>query len=374
MRCCLFVLLGLAIQQSYAAVFPRYETVNGNISVPQNNAPLNETLAYYKLPAFNGVQDTLTHGFFQTSCGSNLSFHYTDPLVYGNQTGTASRPVMILTHGYPESSYIWRRMTQPLSERVPLIVPDQPGYGLSTPCITGSDKLTFAGAIMEAVQSVYGQNTTVVLAGHDRGARTMHRAAVSIDKFPGITALGVFLADIVPFVEEYASFANSTWSVNYFHWAFLPKEAFATDVIMAYGGGAWVKQILTYGSGLNSMGIEIFQADDSWAVYENFFNQLSVTNASVYDYAAGATTDYDMEIADQAAGRKIAIPCHVLYSIYNLGSEFDVPTVWGRWVDASAGLTVEGIGGNKGHFIVEEAPDETIEQINTFLDRLNVAQ
>lgn len=25
----------------------------------------------------------------------------------------------------------------------------------------------------------------------------------------------------------------------------------------------------------------------AWAIYENFFNQLSVTNASVFDYAAG---------------------------------------------------------------------------------------
>lgn len=68
------------------------------------------------------------------------------------------------------------------------------------------------------MNAIYGANVTVVLAGHDRGARTMHRAAVSIDQFPSINALGVWMADIVPIVEEYASFSNPNYSTGYFHW------------------------------------------------------------------------------------------------------------------------------------------------------------
>ena len=40
-----------------------------------------------------------------------------------------------------------------------------------------------------------------------------------------------------------------------------PAGNFATDVIMAYGGGNWVRQIFKYGSGLNESGIAKFQAD-----------------------------------------------------------------------------------------------------------------
>jgi len=142
---------------------------------------------------------------------------------------------------------------------------------------------------------------------------------------------------------------------------------------MAYGGGAWVNQILTYGSGLSTTGIEMFQAGDAWTVYENFFNQTSVTNASVFDYQAGATIDYNMEVEDQAAGRKINMPTHVLYSIANLGATFNVSEVWSEWVnEPEAGLTVEGVGDEKGHFIIEEAPEETVEQLGAFLDRLGV--
>ena len=103
---------------------PQYETVNVNVSTPVSNTRLNLTLADYKLSAFNGMQTTLTHGFYQTTCGSNLSFHYIDPAVWASATGTASKPILLLAHGYPESSYIWRALTQSLSERVPLFVPD----------------------------------------------------------------------------------------------------------------------------------------------------------------------------------------------------------------------------------------------------------
>lgn len=37
---------------------------------------------------------------------------------------------------------------------------------------------------------------------------------------------------------------------------------FATNVIMAYGGGNWARQILEYGAGLNKAGIAKFQASD----------------------------------------------------------------------------------------------------------------
>lgn len=145
---------------------------------------------------------------------------------------------------------------------------------------------------------------------------------------------------------------------------------------MAYGGGAWVTYINNAGSGINATAKALFEADDAFAVYANFFNQYSVTNASILDYKDGATVDYQLQPADQAAGRKVKMPTHVLYSYYNLVREsgFDVQKVWERWVDPSAGLTTEAVCCGQGHFIVELAPDQTVSQLNTFLDRLGVAK
>ena len=43
-------------------------------------------------------------------------------------------------------------------------------------------------------------------------------------------------------------------------------------------------------------------------------------------------------------------------------------------VEPSAGLTLGPIGFGFGHFIVEEAPQETVEQLNEFMDRLGVSK
>lgn len=96
----------------------------------------------------------------------------------------------------------------------------RPGYGLSEACPNGTDERTNAGAILETVSSIFGEGKTVILAGHDRGARAMQRAAVDIDHggFPFVKAAGVWMADIVPIIEEYASFENPNSSVGYFHW------------------------------------------------------------------------------------------------------------------------------------------------------------
>ena len=66
--------------------------------------------------------------------------------------------------------------------------------------------MSTARAILDAVNIVYGKNVSVILGGHDRGPRSMHRAAVSIDQFPEINA------------EEYRSFSNPNYSTGYFHW------------------------------------------------------------------------------------------------------------------------------------------------------------
>jgi len=39
-----------------------WETVSVDVSQPQNNAPLNTSLAYYRLRGFNGEDEYLTHG------------------------------------------------------------------------------------------------------------------------------------------------------------------------------------------------------------------------------------------------------------------------------------------------------------------------
>ena len=145
---------------------------------------------------------------------------------------------------------------------------------------------------------------------------------------------------------------------------------------MAYGGGNFVDFINNAGAGVNETAKQSFFADNALATYHTFFDQLSVTNASVFDYYNGATKDYLDMVADQKAGRKVQMPMHVEYSHYNLvqQSGFNVQAIWDEYVDPSAGLTTKGICCGQGHFIIELAPQETIEQLDAFLDRIGVSR
>jgi haloacetate dehalogenase len=90
----------------------------------------------------------------------------------------------------------------------------------------------------------------------------------------------------------------------------------------------------------------------AWETYHTFFDQLSVTNSSVFDYQAGGMIDYEREVDQQNRNQKVAMPTHVLYSIANLGAQFDVLGVWQNYTLPSANVTAEGIGGGKGHVSV----------------------
>ncbi|HHT9114623.1 MAG TPA: alpha/beta fold hydrolase, partial [Candidatus Wunengus sp. YC65] len=53
---------------------------------------------------------------------SNLNVHYL--------TAGEGKPV-VLVHGWPTSSYLWRKIIPPLARTMKVIAPDLPGFGKS---------------------------------------------------------------------------------------------------------------------------------------------------------------------------------------------------------------------------------------------------
>ena len=70
------ILLICAVVASFCAIV--------SATLPPNSAPLDETLAYYRLNGTNGRSSQLTHSFVPVSCGAVLSVHHTDPDVFAN--------------------------------------------------------------------------------------------------------------------------------------------------------------------------------------------------------------------------------------------------------------------------------------------------
>ncbi|KAJ4346496.1 uncharacterized protein N0V89_010425 [Didymosphaeria variabile] len=294
---------------------------------------------------------------------------------YSRGLGAASEqnPILVLIHGYPQSSYMWRHLVALLPSDAPIFAPDLPGYGASAP-IEDNSKYSIGSTILTALlteakrtSSKSLDNIPVVLIGHDRGARVAHHLAVQ--GFPGVAIKGVCLIDIVPTTVQWeASSKNPAEVVGYFHWPLLANVDLANRLISAFGPGNWCEEMCLRWAGKNPSGLTSFKADDSLAVYRGFFEQPHTLDASNKDYEAGATVDVDVEKGWREKGKKIGVKTLVVYSERYIGKRYDFPQVWSEWVDGK--LEFHALGGDVGHFGAEEAPKETAEALKKWLNWL----
>jgi haloacetate dehalogenase len=83
------------------------------------------------------------------------------------------------------------------------------------------------------------------------------------------------------------------------------------------------------------------------------------------DYRAGLTVDRTDEEDDRAAGRRLATPLLVLWSLRDdLEQLFGDPlAIWDAWA-----TDVRGHGIDSGHHVAEEAPAELVDALAGFFD------
>ncbi|MFJ3949250.1 alpha/beta fold hydrolase [Streptomyces libani] len=102
-------------------------------------------------------------------------------------------PLVLLLHGFPETSYSWRHQLQPLAEAgYRVVAPDQRGYG-STDCPEGVDNYTILHLVGDVVGLIHalGEKHAVVV-GHDWGAAiAWHTALLRPDIVRGVAGVSV---------------------------------------------------------------------------------------------------------------------------------------------------------------------------------------
>lgn len=277
-------------------------------------------------------------------------------------------------------------------------MPDLPGYGLSEP-LEKHDKLTVGTAILSALSSLLpsGQTNPIVIIGHDRGGRVAHRLTVSMpsiqDSVSNLHLLGTSVIDIVPTTVQWqgkdtlksTAYCLSTIlmcaqafgyspqaSVNYWHWPFLATP-FAPDFILAFGGGKYCTDSLQRITGPGKNSLSNLTSQNALDVYGAAFDNPSVVRASCGDYAAGATVDITAQKEDQEAGKKVAVPFLALHGAGYIAKTFNVGKVWEEWVDDKALLSVHKAAEGVGHFVPEEAPEETADVLISWLKKIRAA-
>jgi haloacetate dehalogenase len=186
------------------------------------------------------------------------------------------------------------------------------------------------------------------VVGHDRGGRVGYRLA--LDHPDRVERLAVL--DIVPTSEMWRR-ADKEFGLVDWHWFFLAQPApFPEEVIGAAPDSYYFR------------GDRSRFHPEALADYLDAVADPGTVHAMCEDYRAGATFDDDADRADEAAGKRIACPVHVLWAGRDeLGEWFDVLEVWRRWCSAP----VTGRALDCGHFIAEERPEETARELIAFL-------
>jgi pimeloyl-ACP methyl ester carboxylesterase len=108
--------------------------------------------------------------------------------IFYREAGSIEKPKLLLLHGFPSSSHMFRDLIPLLSEHFHIVAPDLPGFGLSD--MPSRDQFTYT---FDNIANVIDRFTEVVGFGHfaiyvfDYGAPTGFRLAVKHpDRITGI--------------------------------------------------------------------------------------------------------------------------------------------------------------------------------------------
>ena len=272
-----------------------------------------------------------------------------------NLVTAGSGPPLLLLHGYPQSHVMWHAVAPRLAEDFTVVVADLRGYGDSAKPPGGDDhagyaKRTLARDQVEVMERLGFPRFAV--AGHDRGARVAYRMA--LDHPERVTRLAVL--DIVPTYAMWAG-ADRRFGMGTFHWFFLAQPYDLPERLIGAEPEYFLRTILARWAGAG------YQFNpEVLAQYIEHFSDPACIHASCEDYRAGATLDVDHDTADRDAGRRIACPVLALWGEgRGRGGGRDRLATWREWAD-----DVRGHGLPCGHFLPEEAPDETYAALRSF--------
>ena len=88
-----------------------------------------------------------------------------------------SREPLVLLHGFPETSYAWRKIIPTLAQNFTVVAPDLRGFGETDRPSSGYDKQTVAGDVRQLVDRL--KLGPINLVGHDVGMMVAYEYAAA---------------------------------------------------------------------------------------------------------------------------------------------------------------------------------------------------
>jgi haloacetate dehalogenase len=263
-----------------------------------------------------------------------------------------SGPPVLLLHGCPQTLVMWHKIAPALAEEFTVVAADLRGYGDSSKPRGQADHANYSFRAMAEDQvgamAALGHESFMV-AGHDRGARVVHRMALD---HPATVRKAAML-DILPTLTLYDE-ANAQFAAAYWEWFFFTQSYAFPETLISAAPEAFLRYEL---GPLVSSGVVTREA---WGEYLRCISDPSAVHGMCEDYRAGASIDLEHDRSD--LNREIACPVLVLWAGENpIWERFDMLSIW-----RERAQTVTGEALPCGHYLAEEAPDVTRARLRAF--------
>ena len=278
-------------------------------------------------------------------------FEVGDTKIYGVIGGKG--PPLLLLHGYPQTHVMWDRVAALLAAKFTVVATDLRGYGQSGKPASAPDHSTYSKRSMAAdqvrVMASLGFNQFGV-AGHDRGGRVAHRMA--LDHARQVTRWAAL--DIVPTLTMYQR-TDRVFAEAYYHWFFLIQPAPLPERLIGADPDFFLMWHLTNRWGAS----EVFDPA-ALAAYRAAFRDPATIHATCEDYRAAASIDLVHDQAD--LDHRVTAPLLALWGRRGVVDRCFRPL--DDWRERVTTVTGESL--DCGHYLAEEAPNETARLLLDF--------
>ncbi len=267
-------------------------------------------------------------------------------------------PPLLMMHGNPFNHLSWLKVAPALAQRFTVVLTDLRGYGDSEKPPGGPDHSGYAFRAMAQdqveVMAALGYDKFLA-AGHDRGARVLHRMCLDHPQ----TVMRAAILDIIPQHYLY-SHINKQWATFSWHWFFNIQPEPLPEKMMGFDPDWFIEKKLAK----TKQGLSFFDPA-ALAEYKRCFRNPETIHAICEDYRAGAGIDLEHDETDFKAGRKIECPVLLLWGATGGVGRNHNPGPAEIW-QAYASNIVDAIAVPSGHYVMDEAPQETIEALRKF--------
>jgi haloacetate dehalogenase len=273
--------------------------------------------------------------------------------IHGRRGGDG--PPLLLLHGIPETHLMWHLAGPLLARHFTVVATDLRGFGDSGKPVSAPDHSPYSmreiARDQVEVMRRLGYDRFGV-AGHDRGGRCAYRMA--LDDPQAVSRLAVL--DIVPTGDAFRR-ADMDFSLGFWVWSFLAAPFPVPEQLIGHAPAVIVDHMLDAWSAR----ADVFPA----AVRAEYVRKLSAPetiHAICEEYRAAATLDYQHDEADRERRWRITCPVLALWSRDGAVARWYEPLeLWKEWADDVRGEAIAA-----GHFLPEEAPEETADRLLDF--------